>query len=359
MQPSGSHPLPTAWRRAGPTDSLTPYELGFIAGAIGSGAASAAVSRQLGCSRRTVREAMRRVYRGVNEADSPPEPVAAPDPQAERVEGLLLALVNDNADVPATRLLPILHQRHPDLVATFPNVSALARRLRSLVEYKKVIGRPPLTDRQRLARIHFVATFDLARYDDVVWTDEVMLSRTGSRFRWMVAPELKYDGVRVAAAESYMAWGGVCVRHGSLPLVVWDKGVTVDAARYVRDVLEAVVGPWLDRLTPQERARILFMQDGARAHWGPPALAWFRGRDVEVLEWPAHSPDLNVIELVWAKMKAVVNISPPSVPIPDAMVMSWGIAARAESVVALKKACLEMNWASCVRDGGGNAHQTK
>ena len=83
----------------------------------------------------------------------------------------------------------------------------------------------------------------------------------------------------------------------------------MDETRYRIDILESTLGPWLDSLQPAARARLIFMQDGARPHWGASCLAWFRARGIEVIDnWPpAHSPDLNPIELLWAPLKAMVN----------------------------------------------------
>ena len=42
-----------------------------------------------------------------------------------------------------------------------------------------------------------------------------------------------------------------------------------------------------------------FQQDNASIHSSASTRRWFIENNVEVLEWPARSPDLNIIESVW------------------------------------------------------------
>ena len=62
-------------------------------------------------------------------------------------------------------------------------------------------------------------------------------------------------------------------------------------------------------LTLAERkhhASYAFQQDNAPIHISKPTLTFFRERNINVLSWPANSPDLNPIENAWAKLSRLV-----------------------------------------------------
>jgi len=49
--------------------------------------------------------------------------------------------------------------------------------------------------------------------------------------------------------------------------------------------------------------RLIYQQDGTTAHTAESTKSYFKEREIEVLDWPVQSPNLNLIESVWSKLK--------------------------------------------------------
>ena len=100
-----------------------------------------------------------------------------------------------------------------------------------------------------------------------------------------------------------MVWAGFCGPNISqLVEIEKEKGKGFNATKYIEQVLEPVVLPWYNTLKGIGR-RPIFMQDGSSIHNSKEAKLWLRQYQIETLEWPPNSPDLNPQEHVWRAMK--------------------------------------------------------
>ncbi|GFV44302.1 transposable element Tcb1 transposase [Trichonephila clavipes] len=88
-----------------------------------------------------------------------------------------------------------------------------------------------------------------------------------------------------------MVFGGIGY-HSCTPLV--RIAGTLNSQRYISEVLEPVVLPYLQGL-----ATAIFQQDNARPHLARIVQRFFVNHQFELLPWPARSPDLSPIENMW------------------------------------------------------------
>ncbi|GFV73775.1 transposable element Tcb1 transposase [Trichonephila clavipes] len=70
---------------------------------------------------------------------------------------------------------------------------------------------------------------------------------------------------------------------------------TLDSQRFISEVLEPVALPYLQGL-----ATAIFQQDNASPHVARILQRFFVNHQIELLLWPARSPDISPIENMWS-----------------------------------------------------------
>ncbi len=126
------------------------------------------------------------------------------------------------------------------------------------------------------------------------------------------------SGGRVERHRIHVAWSPVWSFHSQwwfgLPChllvlvhcVFWSP---VNAAIY-QEILEHFILPSADKL--YRDADFIFQQDLVPAHTAKGTKSWFNDHGVTVLDWPAHSPDLNPIKNLWGIVKRKMRDTRPN-----------------------------------------------
>lgn len=101
-----------------------------------------------------------------------------------------------------------------------------------------------------------------------------------------------------------MVWGAIA--YGSRSQLVFIQ-TTMNAQRYIDEVVEPHILPYLQTLEDP-----LFQQDNAPPHVARISRNRFEEAHVNILPWPAKSPDLSPIEHVWDIMgRKLMNLANP------------------------------------------------
>jgi transposase len=110
-------------------------------------------------------------------------------------------------------------------------------------------------------------------------------------------------------AFTIMIYGGIYL-GGRTDIVLMERDMSSKGKGYTTwSYLQALE----KALLPIYRPGVFYQQDNAKIHVSKAAQRWFEDHGIWVIDWPAHSPDMNPIEHVWKAMKGILHRKHPDI----------------------------------------------
>lgn len=255
--------------------------------------------RSFNCDRRTIQRLLAKHKATASVDDRPRQ--SRGRVSTEREDRTLVRLSSQNPRLVARQLQQTWSQHH----GVHGSLTTVKRRLRSAGLYGRVaVKKPLLSARHRQRRLLWAQdhlNWTLDQWSLVCFSDESPIHYVAAaqqryvRRRGGTAMHHQHIRPTVHSSTGKLQVWGCFTQYGHRVLVRIDE--RLNAAAY-QDILR-------EHLLPLELAEngMVFQQDNATCHSAATTARFLEENDVEVMPWPAQSPDLAPIENLWGYLQ--------------------------------------------------------
>ena len=261
-----------------------------------------AIADELGIRRQTVATILKRVKKN----GKPGAGIAGRKKKTKFAKDLSTAEENDRLreeSVSNPFLTPRVLKQRLNLGASLPTIK---RRLRQFhLHGRRAACKTFLTEQTKERRLNFCKENKKTDWKRVMFTDEVTIQTTKHGMNWVRRPRGARHQARYIRQVN---------RQGRCKLNVWGAItrdeifdlVIIDGNQNHQNYIENMLGP-IVRTYHDTHPNMIYQHDGAGPHRANTVVDWLRRNEIETLDWPARSPDLNIIENLWNLLKDEVG----------------------------------------------------
>ena len=322
-------------------------------GMLRAGTSKTAVARHFNCSRSTISRLQQRFRQTGSVKDRPRS--GQPRVTTRVDDATMIRIHRRNPFRPATLTARVTRGRHGRVI----HPCTVRRRLLSVgLKCRRPKKGVMLTPNHEAARLRWAnrhVRYTRRQWGSVIFSDESKfnISHADGRVRVYREDRERFNPRNVMrhnrfGGGSVHVWGGITQFHKT-DLIVLNGHVTANA--YIQTVLQPVLLPFSQQHFPN--GRFQFQHDNAPAHRARRTAHFLQGNQVNVLDWPALSPDMSPIEHIWDELgrRVYARVPPPQTvhQLQQALVAEWNnlpqqtIASKVLSMRRRCTACIQAN----------------